>query len=432
MKILASFIIALMLLTSVASAVVIKPAFGWVGLALTGAELAAPYIMNSGIKYFVPTTATTNVPQFGTADSATVKRNAIGSYAGIAKAVAITVGVSALMDYALNHAETATNLHSATVKSDTLPADSVGAVPTPFVVGQKYSVGSYTLLVTGGELSAGSVSASTSICQGCSMSYYNLGDRLYRYVLHPDQVNYPGQKLAYYSIVQQTSSPVFTPATPAEMAQALVNAEGYIKDIYQAELDAAIQSNPNIFTFPNADVMANSAGVLNEKVVADATASVETAKSNLANAITNYNAAPSPETQQALQEATDALQAREKALADAANTAREAEDKVEEDKPENYPNSTGSPLKTVNFGRWMTFLGSLEDVWIFGAMADTKNVLLDLIREPVAPSFTFTSAAQQTTVSLAVFDGIAAVVRWFMGAIASVGVVLMVARWWRG
>ena len=91
---------------------VVTPCFAWVNLALTAAELAAPFVIHSGVKYFLPTAATTNVPRLGTADNYTVTRKGIGSYGNIAMAIGLTVGTTALMEYVRNHSSDYPDLSS--------------------------------------------------------------------------------------------------------------------------------------------------------------------------------------------------------------------------------------------------------------------------------------------------------------------------------
>lgn len=368
------------------------------------------------------------------------------------KLVAAKVAYSALVAAVTASPSTYPNLHGAIVSDGFLDSADMssftlaqaGAIASGTIArawnGSYYTVGAF-------KQSETKYDATGTLYTGeKSIHYLSLSPPCVAFYVHRTGTNYYDGKV-YYATPASAPSP--QTSTPGQFVTTIAPG-GIIPTTFQGEIDDYIMSGGSVsivdsaspdtdetalFVAPIASPVAETSGLGSSTTtaaqtrLAGASTALAGAQTALSAAEAAYNNDPTPENLAALNTAlaavTDAT-TEKTAAQQAVNNATEAQE-------EKYPAPNPPPRKVLSWARWLQVFDAAEDLWIWGMMSDLSNFLQGMIREPVAPSFTYTDNHQNSvTVSLSSLDSIALFVRWFIGIISTIGIVMMVARWWRG
>lgn len=282
-RLLASLVLVFFLFSSTA--------FAWVNLAITAAELAAPFVVSAGIKYFLPTSTTLNVPNYGSADSyGNVSRKSVSMKNGIVMAVAVGVGYAMIRDL------TDKNAH-------------------PGLWSALYGISSTSVL------DSGSVLTGDKIVRGDPTKYYKLNSLVYQFGWASNNPPYPqlytathqgspviayepGTGTVYYYSYTVLDNPLLV--SPAQFANN-INSGGDLKSSVVPEIDNLIQAHPELVTFPNSEVSANADSALSDGASLRQAENKSILQSRYDEALARYNANPTPENKKLLDDAKLAL-----------------------------------------------------------------------------------------------------------------------------
>lgn len=283
-------------------------AFAWVNLALTAGELAAPFVISAGVKYLLPASSTSNLPSRGVSDNYNIRRNSLGIYGNIATSAAITIGTSLLIDYLANHQSQYPNLYNGSRKSTAVTggdgSSTDNVLPNGTVVKDDDGLFYRTTNLVYDSFFSGSVPPSNIIMHAT----YDMQEALYVY--HPSGEPYnpdgsiPCDRLRIYTVLPATD-PGTVPMTPSEFA-AYVN-NNLANQALNNEIDALIQSAPNIVNFPNSEVMKNSDDYYKEKSMDAALANIAKLQAAFDAAKAAYLANPTDANKKLMDDAEKAL-----------------------------------------------------------------------------------------------------------------------------
>lgn len=396
-------------------------AFAWVNIALTAAELAAPVVLHAGVKYFLPTAATTNVPRLGTADNYTVTRKGIGSYGNIAMAIGLTVGTTALMEYVRNHSSDYPSLAQYVNVSSVQVPDYANHPSGGFAVGT-YTQGSpypAGIILSRSALSgvAGNNLGPRTYTSGWTGRYY------YLWVVTYSLQGQPVQGYNYYiDTAVQVPGPV--PATASQFADAITTPDGTLEPFALPDIDHAINVAPNLFNYPDLSVKSNAQDALSDQITDIRDGLINDLQRRYDDAVARYNADPTPENQKDVDELKRQLDLQK------LDNAQDSVDKAKEDEP--LQDSSPDSLKQFDWSGLTRLRGALSSAWPFSLLSALPDKLSVLVRAPTAPVFHLPIYGNDLVVDLSVFNPVAAVCRWAIGLLLSVGCVYYLVEFWRG
>lgn len=257
----------------------------------------------------------------------------------------------------------------------------------------------------------------------------------------------------------EISSASSNPVSPSDFATAIKNPDNSVKTEFSGDIDALIQSQPNIFSFvdtanPGQDLDSAPPAILpppapsvvdpaNPAVTglgagqATATAgkaATSAAAAQAARAIADAAKAASAAnpSDPALKAAADQAEEAAKKAEDAAKLATDAATKAQADTETQFPNATSEQLKEFDWSKFLQLKDAMSNVWPFTLLTSIPQLLGSFVREPAAPVFHLPVFGNDMTVDLAIFDPVALVVRWVFSVLGTVGVVFCLVNWYRG
>jgi predicted nucleic acid-binding Zn-ribbon protein len=425
LKIIASVVLVLCLTS---------PAFAIVPLLLSAAEAAAPYVIMSGISMLLPTSATSNLPHTGTADSYGVKRNMLGRVGGLmAIAVAGTIAYDELRslvgDPSTPSGKQYPSLSGALYNS--LNSPPIDFTQKPYVDltfiytdNHKYKVVYVYTLNAGSSSHAISPYTSTGLqSDGYFVFCYHAPDY--------SQYSYEGYKVLVNDMGYVP--PQYTPATDDVLPSHLNDpATGDISPQILPDLDKVISNNPDAVQLPpdtSKDISDAKKQVATDTVKTSDSKKVASLQSIRDAALANYNANPSAENKAALDKAEADLAEAESEQAQHDLQQQEDDDADSVD----YTHPTIPALKKIDLSPLLQIGSVLNDKFPFSLLQTVSSMASSLIATPSAPQFTISFPAPfnyDWVVSLSAWDDWAYSLRFLIGAAFLVSVSMAILRRW--
>lgn len=93
---------------------------------------------------------------------------------------------------------------------------------------------------------------------------------------------------------------------------------------------------------------------------------------------------------------------------------------------------TAPARKALNFDKFKDLKDGFAQVGPYPLVQGLSNFYSMLVAEPVAPSFDLPVYGNTMHVDLSPFDSVAAVVRWFLALLLTIGMIFYAVRFWRG
>lgn len=419
LKIIAGFALVLSLAT---------PALAVAPLVLTALELAATEIvLDNGIKFLMPESATPNMPKTGNATSTGVNRNLLARV-GTTAALAVTgfIAYSELKQLVGNPLTSSGQAHPALSAAIHQNLNQV----QPFTIGaSKDSVyflgGAYLKVVAVYPAGYTSNSVAGQVNRISTYQVQAFGPA--------DSAGIGYCRAQMYDVVPVSAPAANWTERPDTEIAPLLNSPT-LNELYPsvlADVDNVIKANPSALQVSgtlSSDVLdaqkqlaidtqkqASAARVASLKEVRDARQAA-------------YDANPTPENKEALDKAEAEYQ---EALADDAELTLNSAKDAEADSPLSPPEPP--EYDTINFQPLVDMGEELGDKFPFSLLATLKNFATGLVTTPRAPAFdiTFPAPFNHTWhVSLDRFDGIAQMVRVLIGmAFLGYCTMAIIRRW---
>lgn len=323
------------------------------------------------------------------------------------------------------------------------------------------SVGSYVLFAGNNYIL--NTKTSTLTCMSdvgsrhdTNYPYFNgttYGDRYYQRNATRGSCTAPNWSYTLYimtgSAVSSGVVPV-VPATPSQFALKIAPTGTITSSALEDELDRMRAIPEYVPTFndestglpwapPAGEVIKpDKADVLQNLIAARDAAknAVEQAQLNVGNAGTALTADPSnPERVRDLDNARLQLARAQAELARLqAELAKELPVTDTPDPDDDMPDIGDTPsLKSIDWSSGRRLLGQMETAWPFNLLLSLRGLLQPLESSPVAPSFDLPIyGTSKLSISLAVFDPLAAILRWAFSLLLTYSGILLVVRWYRG
>lgn len=202
----------------------------------------------------------------------------------------------------------------------------------------------------------------------------------------------------------------------------------YINNNYQNDNRITYNNTFNEFasTF-NDFTKQNYTNTVNNNV-ASATDNKDKADQAVTDAQARYDANPTDENFQTLQEAKNAQQQAEQGLSEAQVQQASSDSN---DGPPPVPPAKDA-RKSFDWAKWNLLKNIMTTVFPFSLISSLSNYVSLLVADPVAPSFTLPLYGNQITVSLSIFDTLAMICRWIMSLLMVVGSIQLVIYFYRG
>ena len=103
------------------------------------------------------------------------------------------------------------------------------------------------------------------------------------------------------------------------------------------------------------------------------------------------------------------------------------------DPPDVYPSTNAVELKKIDLRKWTQLYGVMQNTFPFSLLTTLSGYLDAFVTEPVAPSFDMhVYQDKKLHIDLSFFDPVAALVRWVIGILLTIGAILGMQKWWRG
>jgi hypothetical protein len=383
--------------------------YAWVNLALTAAEIGAPFVMRNGVKWLIPASATANIPSRGYASGGSIYRNSIGGYSGKFMTAALSVSAVALMEYLSANKGKYPSLDAAMTESaEKIPAYSqttgwntqVGDI-VKGKDGKYYKIKS--LMSQGNDSCYPSSGFGTSIvygrieivvgngkASGCPAGSSNAAVQTWTYELAPD------------GPVKPATAPEFAEnLSPDPLSDAL--SEPAVND-----LDKLINAAPDLFSSPDEAVKQNA----REAQAAPAPAPVPAPAPMPSPTPTNPNAPPAEQETQPDNPATP-------------------EDETEELVNFNAP--AVPAYKEINLEPLKRIGEALSGKFPFSLVATVKQIASSFVSTPVAPTFSINFPAPfnyNWQFSLSQWDSWAATLRYILAATFLVLISMSIVKKW--
>ncbi|ABK99371.1 hypothetical protein [Pelobacter propionicus] len=270
---------------------------------------------------------------------------------------------------------------------------------------------------------------------------------------------YYNYNFAYYSY---TSNPTVTPvpfaATPLQFASTVTGSSsgGNASELYQAELDKALQDESYIPTFtddttglpltypsdplsPAALAAVNAQGVAADEREQALVAAQQAAQAAIAARDAAVTASQADPTNPALaQKAADATAISDAATAAAKKVAAEnattvAEEATREADKESAASIDIPTIKAFSWARFADLKGSMAATFPFYLIPKIGDLLGQIApSNPTPPVFNLPVYGQTYQISLEMFDPIAVAMRSFIAVIASIACIVMMVKFYRG
>ncbi|MBT1074455.1 hypothetical protein [Geobacter grbiciae] len=391
----------------------------------------------------------------------------------ITRNVTATISQSAVASVVKANPSRYPKLYAASVRSDYISETSTNWASPSSVVGSTIYVSSGNYYPT----AAGKAFRVTGLKQGTTYSTYN-GTPSFNYAAAFESPNvlyitsitggaspYSWKQIQYY-VTQVTGTAPLVDSTVPQYSQSLANVSSPLSapvnvySDYYGEIDDFIKSNPNVMQYADTDdsgyadgappfvlpvpptmaqldaaQSAQDADAKSSASVAAARDAATSARTAATNARARADATGDPNDIRAAEAAEAAAAAAEANLAKveadtATKTADAAKDKADE---ESIPDSSPDALKTFDWSKLSQLKGALANAWPFSLLSGVVDKLSVLVREPQAPVFDLPIYGANTLrVDLSIFDPVAAVCRWAIGLLLSVGCVWYLVEFWRG
>lgn len=282
-----------------------------------------------------------------------------------------------------------------------------------------------------------------------------------QYVMSYGSGSHPQNSEGYYSSGYHVAWSPFDPPPPQPAPAAptpyawSIAPSGAVKPEYQAEMDKAFRDPAYIPSFsdtttglpwsPPADVVTIPEATAAEKAIA-ARAASQSAVDAAAQASTSARSAADAAVAAAAANPTDADAQRRAAYyvsiadqrdADLARTqsdaatldATQAKDAADSE----VPAVDSVARKVLDWEKWKNLKNSMSNVWPFTLLSSLSGLLSQFAGDPVAPSFDLpVYGTTKLHIDLSIFDPIAAITRWAIGILMTIGIVQLLVNWYRG
>lgn len=228
--------------------------------------------------------------------------------------------------------------------------------------------------------------------------------------------------------VQVAPTPIPRPATDSEIITTSTADSGAMSDQASEDLEKLMADNPEK-VYTDSPVVTP----LEEKASQDEQAAqdeADTARDNAIQQLEDKCAIDGPGSQSCIDlERLKAEKAKEEA-----ERARRIIQEQQKEEDEEMPSNDSAELKSLNFDKWKDLKGTLENTWPFTLLLGIPDKIGQLIdSEPHAPVLTaHIYGDKKATVDLSIFDPVAAVCRWMIKLLMSIGVIWVLVNWWRG
>ncbi|MBT1071624.1 hypothetical protein [Pelotalea chapellei] len=407
----------------------VSPALAIAPLILTAAEVAAPFVVQAGVKYLLPTSATSNVPSYGSADNYGLKRNSIGTVmASVGAAAVLTIGFEALRTYVDSNKsshpllDSALNANKNYFAPSDIPGLGSGSQTLPLNTVLKASGNNYYKIVGAGSVSPRNACYTPSID---AISYSSGQINVLTFGGSGDCSMYAGtlraNAMTSYPVVSVTA-PVPSPSTQ-EQFNALVAPFGSISPAYQPEIDSAFRLGvPFSSSLPSSELAKVDQNYARQEQITHLNNAVQ-------NATNIYNNYPSDSTLQSLNDIKAQLAAAQ------AQQASESADQSKDEKASEVLNvPTAEAPVAFNLNKLNDLKGAMSGAYPFNYISRISSYFDALATSNhAAPVFDFHIYKDiNAHVDLSFFDPVMDVVRWVLSLLLSVGAIMFVIKFYRG
>jgi hypothetical protein len=183
----------------------------------------------------------------------------------------------------------------------------------------------------------------------------------------------------------------------------------------------------NIFN----DYTQNTKNIRNTSVTNQTTTAgtkVQQAEQAVTDAQQRFDANPTDQNYQTLQDAKTSLQ--ESKMDQATAETQQAQNDVDNVPP---PEPPGPDNRTsFDWSKWRMLKNIMTTVFPFSLISSLSGYVSLLVAEPVAPSFNLPLYGNNIVISLAIFDPLATICRWILSLLMVVGSVQLIIYFYRG